>query len=68
MFYEYLSSGFKSIISILFGIIKDIELRFKEPYCNAKDFDGIILIDEVELHLHPEWQEKASSILKKVFP
>lgn len=68
IFYEYLSSGFKSIISILFGIIKEIELRFKEPYCNAKDFDGIILIDEVELHLHPEWQEKASSILKKVFP
>ena len=68
IYYEYLSSGFKSIISILFGIIKDIEFRFKEPTIKAKDFDGIILIDELELHLHPIWQAKISNILKKVFP
>lgn len=68
IYYEYLSSGFKSIISILFGIIKDIEFRFKEPTIKAKDFDGIILIDELELHLHPIWQAKISNILKEVFP
>ncbi len=68
IYYEYLSSGFKSIISILFGIIKDIEFRFKEPTMEAKDFDGIILIDELELHLHPIWQAKISNILKEVFP
>lgn len=68
IYYEYLSSGFKSIISILFGIIKDIEFRFKAPTIKAKDFDGIILIDELELHLHPIWQAKISNILKKVFP
>lgn len=68
IYYEYLSSGFKSIISILFGIIKDIEFRFKEPTIKAKDFDGIILIDELELHLHPIWQAKISNILKEAFP
>lgn len=68
IYYEYLSSGFKSIISILFGIIKDIEFRFKAPTIKAKDFDGIILIDELELHLHPIWQAKISNILKEVFP
>jgi predicted ATP-binding protein involved in virulence len=68
IYYEYLSSGFKSIISILFGIIKDIEFRFKEPTIKVKDFDGIILIDELELHLHPIWQAKISNILKEVLP
>lgn len=68
IYYEYLSSGFKSIVSILFGIIKDIEFRFKTPTIKAKDFDGIILIDELELHLHPIWQAKISNILKEVFP
>ncbi|MCG9793819.1 AAA family ATPase [Flavobacterium algicola] len=68
IYYEYLSSGFKSIISILFGIIKEIEFRFKEPRVNAKDFEGIIVIDEIELHLHPEWQEKVVNILMKAFP
>lgn len=68
VYYEYLSSGFKSIISIVFGIIKEIELRFKKPFLCADQFDGIIEIDEIELHLHPEWQGKACSILKETFP
>lgn len=68
IYYEYLSSGFKSCLSIIFGIIKDIELRFKEPCVNADEFDGVILIDELELHLHPEWQGKIAKILVQVFP
>src|SRR5690606_28696358 len=59
---------FKSTISIVFGIIKEIEMRFKAPYMIAQDFDGIILIDEIELHLHPEWQGRICSVLKEVFP
>ncbi len=68
IYYEYLSSGFKSSLSIIFGIIKDIEYRFKDPGLRARDFDGIILIDELELHLHPEWQARISVILKEIFP
>lgn len=68
IYYEYLSSGFKSSLSIIFGIIKDIEFRFKDPHVNAHEFDGIILIDELELHLHPEWQAKIAKILVQVFP
>lgn len=68
IYYEYLSSGFKSCLSIIIGIIKDIELRFKEPCIKADDFDGVILIDELELHLHPEWQAKIAGILVEVFP
>lgn len=68
IYYEYLSSGFKSTISIVFGIIKEIELRFKSPYMLAHEFDGIILVDEIELHLHPEWQGRICSVLKEVFP
>jgi len=68
IYYEYLSSGFKSCLSIIIGIIKDIELRFKDPCIKADDFDGVILIDELELHLHPEWQAKIAGILVEVFP
>ena len=68
IYYEYLSSGFKSIISILFDIIKEIEYRFKTPSIRANSFDGIILIDELELHLHPEWQSKIIEVLIKIFP
>lgn len=68
IYYEYLSSGFKSIIYLLFSVIKEIEFRFKEHQLTAEQFDGVILIDEVEIHLHPEWQEQIISILRKTFP
>lgn len=68
IYYEYLSSGFKSTLSILFGIIKEIEFRFSDPAIRAEDFEGIVVIDELELHLHPEWQAKIAEILIKIFP
>ncbi|MEO3403125.1 AAA family ATPase [Mucilaginibacter sp. CAU 1740] len=68
IYYEYLSSGFKSSLSIIFAIIKEIEYRFVEKRLEATNFDGIILIDELELHLHPEWQEKISKVLTEIFP
>jgi len=68
IYYEYLSSGFKSIISILFGIIKEVEYRFTDPRIAAADFGGIILIDELDLHLHPAWQTRIAGILSKTFP
>lgn len=66
IYYEYLSSGFKSCLAIFFGIIKEIEFRFADV--RAIEFEGIVLIDEVELHLHPEWQNKIAGLLSEIFP
>ena len=68
IYYEYLSSGFKSCLSILFGIIKEIEFRFTSEQVVAMSFEGVVLIDELELHLHPEWQYKITDVLTKIFP
>lgn len=67
IYFEFLSSGYKSILYLLFSIIKEIEFRFKEHQLKAEDFDGIILIDEVEVHLHPEWQERIVNVLCDTF-
>ncbi|MDL0295845.1 AAA family ATPase, partial [Clostridioides difficile] len=42
--------------------------RFTKPYIEVKDFDGVILIDELDLHLHPEWQVKIVNALKVLLP
>lgn len=68
VYFEYLSSGYKSCIYILLGIIKEIEYRFKDPYINVTDFSGIILIDEIDIHLHPQWQESLITSLKNLLP
>lgn len=68
IYYEYLSSGFKSCLSIMFSIIREVEFRYAFEELAAKDFDGIVLIDEIEVHLHPVWQSKITNILSKLFP
>lgn len=68
VYFEYLSSGYKSILVLLLGIIKQIEYRFKNPGLKVTDFNGIILIDEVDLHIHPQWQSKLVNILRKLVP
>ncbi|MDT8332300.1 AAA family ATPase [Roseomonas gilardii] len=64
--FEYLSSGYRAIFYIILGIIKEVEYRDKNNA--AENFNGLFLIDEIELHLHPEWQRKVISIIEKVFP
>jgi Predicted ATP-binding protein involved in virulence len=66
IYFEMLSDGYKSCIFILLGIIKEVEYRF--PETNAIDFDGIIMIDEIDVHLHPQWQAKLVKVLKETFP
>jgi len=67
IYYEYLSSGFKSCLSMLLGIIKEVE--FRSPRASSVEtFPGLVLIDEIELHLHPEWQAKIARVLTSVFP
>jgi predicted ATP-binding protein involved in virulence len=61
-----LAAGFRSIINIVF----DIYLRLKDTHPNTKyaDFYGIVLIDEIENHLHPILQRDLPGALSKVFP
>lgn len=68
LFFEYLSSGYKTCIYIVLGIIKEIEFRFNEHCVSADKFDGVILIDEIDMHLHPTWQAALVKSLKTVFP
>lgn len=35
---------------------------------NAQDLFGIVIIDELDLHLHPKWQRELPGLLSKVFP
>lgn len=60
--YFYLSSGEKTMISYFANLMSSV-LDF--PSHNNKTF--IILIDEVELHLHPEWQRNFIDYMNKFF-
>jgi predicted ATP-binding protein involved in virulence len=64
---EKLASGHKSIIAM----VGDIMIRLYQQQPDVKktqDLGGIVIIDELDLHLHPKWQRVLPSELSKVFP
>lgn len=64
-----LSDGYKGTISL----IADIAYRMAVLNPQLSDLvltetGGIVLIDEVDLHLHPAWQQRVISDLTSIFP
>ena len=63
-----LSDGFQAVLCII------IDLAYRSVLLNpaiqelAQKIDGIVLIDEIEMHLHPAWQWKILDALQKTFP
>jgi len=62
-----LSDGEKNMIAMVGDIARRLAMaNSKLP--NPLEGDGIILIDEIDLHLHPAWQRMIVSKLTEVFP
>jgi predicted ATP-binding protein involved in virulence len=66
--FNRLSDGIRNIMAI----VADIAYRCVtlNPHLKEKSLenDGVVLIDELDLHLHPSWQKKIVVDLKKIFP
>ncbi len=63
------SSGEKAIISLIADIAYNLSIA--HDFSSNEDFlkgSGIVLIDEIEAHLHPTWQRKIIPLLIELFP
>ena len=67
VYFEFESAGYKAIVFILLGIISEIEFRVTDNKLPAAEFNGVILIDEIDMHLHPSWQREVIRALKETF-
>ena len=69
MHYSKLSDGYKNALGIVFDTaFRMIKLN---PWLKESAIDetpGIILIDEIDLHLHPSWQKRIVTDMKNTFP
>ncbi|CVA87558.1 MULTISPECIES: AAA family ATPase [Serratia] len=68
VYLEDLSSGFKSILSIVLSIVEWIEKTNDRSNMDIETATGVVLIDELDAHLHPSWQTKIREILQTLFP
>lgn len=67
--FRELSDGYR----LMLATIADIALRCVSlnPHLGAaalKETSGVVLIDEIDLHLHPNWQRRVIGDLRRVFP
>ena len=64
-----LSDGYKSTISLVADIAYRMAVLNPQLLDNVcTETDGIVLIDEVDLHLHPTWQQQILKDLTEIFP
>lgn len=67
--YDILSDGFKSMINIVSDIAyRCIMLNGFLGENAVKETPGVVMIDEVDLFLHPHWQQHVLADLQKAFP
>lgn len=67
--FDALSDGQRMIILLVADIVrKAVILNPHLAQDAVRETPGVVLIDEIDLHLHPRWQRSIVSNLKKAFP
>lgn len=66
LFLNQLSDGEKCYIALVCDIARRMSIA--NPNGNVLNGNGIVLIDEVDLHLHPSWESTVMKKLHEVFP
>jgi len=64
---EELSDGYQAMFAIVLEILTQAALETHEAP-NPTTLEAVILIDEIEAHLHPRWQRSVVPLLREIFP
>lgn len=71
---EVLSDGYRSILSMTFELIRQMSRVYtlKEIFGRSQPgkitAPGVVLIDEIDAHLHPTWQRRIGMWFREHFP
>lgn len=71
---EEMSDGYRSILSMTFELIRQLAHKFgPTDLFSSSDpskivLPGVVLIDEVDAHLHPTWQRRVGLWFRQHFP
>ena len=63
-----MSDGYKCTISLITDVAYRMAQLNPQLRENVLDAPGVVIIDEIDLHLHPEWQKRILGDLTSIFP
>lgn len=61
---EALSEGYRSVLTMTVDMLRE----FSKYFNNLEEAQGVVLIDEIETHLHPRWKMQVMTSLRRVLP
>jgi len=61
-----LSDGFAAVLDIIVDLI--LKMQHKNQLIRVYEYEGIVLVDEIETHLHLELQKVIMPLLTDIFP
>jgi len=64
---DKLSLGYKTMVAWMVDLAARMFERYPESH-NPLSEPAIVLVDEIDLHLHPRWQRKIFTFLNEKFP
>lgn len=62
-----MSDGFRSILALAGDLVWRLIMAFPDS-SDALQEPGVVLIDELDIHLHPKWQREVAAVLRTTFP
>ena len=65
---EHLSAGYQSLIWTVFDIAYRMAVLNPSKLDRIAQTAGVVLIDEIDMHLHPRWQWNVVGALLNTFP
>ena len=67
--FNSLSDGYRNMVAMVADIAyRTARLNPHHGQDAAQETEGVVLIDELDLHLHPQWQRQVVNDLQKAFP
>ncbi|WP_447096105.1 AAA family ATPase [Pseudomonas sp. CF10PS3] len=68
-----LSDGFRSVLSMTLELIRLLSINFGQGHLFSSDstqivVPGVVIIDEIDVHLHPRWQRAIGPWMTTHFP
>lgn len=67
LFLEQLSDGERGLLALVFDLTRRLSIANPDSENPIADGVALVLIDEIELHLHPKWQRDVLQRLRETF-
>ena len=65
---RHLSDGERGVLAMVLDLTRRLAQANPKMQDPAAEAEAVVLIDEIELHLHPGWQRRIAGNLTEIFP